>query len=132
MVLRRNHRLSLVFFFSLTLIASAAPHKLRVSDPALARSIIARGGKLVADYGGFQLVEADDSIATNLTSPRIEWEDDDNEIKLNAVLLDTSAPQLQSRKPAGNFSGKRLLSFSLWARPNPNGARRSKRPARTS
>jgi hypothetical protein len=119
MVLRRNHCLSFVFFFGLALIASAAPHRLRVSDPALARSIIASGGKLVADYGGFQLIQADDSIATNLTSPRIEREDDFNEIKLNAVLLDTSTPQFQSRKPAGNFPGKhlRLVQFVGPAKP---------------
>ncbi len=101
----------LVFFVLAGFVfeASAATHKLRVSDPSLAKSLIARGGKLIAAYGGFQLIQADDSLSTNFSSPQIEPEDDFNEIKLNAALLDTATAPIQSlRKPAGNFSGKHL------------------------
>ena len=89
--------------------AWSAPHTLRVSDPALAQSLVALGGKLIADYGGFQLVEADDSILTNLDGNRVEQRDDFDEIKLNAKTLNTRAAEIAAlRKPAGNFSGKHL------------------------
>ena len=89
--------------------ARSAPHKLRVGDPELAQSLVARGGKLIADYGGFQLIEADDSILTNLDTRRVEREDDFDEIKLNAKILNTRNAQVQAlRKSSGNFSGKRL------------------------
>ena len=64
---------------------------------------------MIADYGGFQLIEADDSILTNLDENRVERQDDFDEIRLNAKLLDTRAAEIRAlRKPAGNFSGKRL------------------------
>ncbi|HTA94517.1 MAG TPA: S8 family serine peptidase, partial [Verrucomicrobiae bacterium] len=89
--------------------SQAAPHKLRVSDPALAQSLVARGGKLIADYGGFQLVEADDSVLANLDESRVERQDDFDEIKLNAKSLNTRTPEIRAlRKSAGNFSGKHL------------------------
>jgi hypothetical protein len=100
-----------ILFFLLMFagVALGAPHKLRVSDPVLAQSLVARGGKLIADYGGFQLIEADDSILTNLDTRRAEWQDDFDEIKLNAKLLNTRASEILAlRKSAGNFSGKRL------------------------
>ncbi|MGO8765724.1 MAG: S8 family serine peptidase [Limisphaerales bacterium] len=100
--------------------AWAAPHKLRVTDPALTQSMLAQGARLIADYGGFQLVEADDSIATNFISPKIEPEDDYNQIKLNAATLDTTTAEIRAlRRPIGNFSGQRLhlVQFVGPARP---------------
>jgi hypothetical protein len=95
--------------FSLAGIALAAPHKWRVGDPALAKSLLSRGGKLVADYGGFQLIQADDSALTNFDANRLENEDDFDAIKLNAAQLDTRAAEIQAlRKPASTFTGKRL------------------------
>jgi hypothetical protein len=110
-------RASAILFLLLMFAGSAwaAPHKLRVSDPALAKSLVARGGRLVADYGGFQLVEADDSILTNLDENRVERRDDFDEIKLNAKTLNTRAAEILAlRKTAGNFSGKhlRLVQFA--------------------
>jgi hypothetical protein len=102
----------LLIFSVLVLFAAssqAATHKLRVSDPALAQSLVARGAKLIVDYGGFQLVEADDSILTNLDSRHVERQDDFDEIKLNAKLLNTRTAEIMAlRKSAGNFSGKHL------------------------
>ena len=48
----------------------SGPHKWRVNDPDLAKTLIANGGKLVADYGSFQLIQADDPALTNLDSSR--------------------------------------------------------------
>jgi len=99
----------LIFLLLFAGAAWSAPHKLRVSDPALAQSLVARGGKLVADYGGFQLIEADDSILTNLDARRVERQDDFDEINLNAKSLNTRAAEIRAlRKSAGNFSGKHL------------------------
>jgi len=109
MVLPRRLGLILFLVLGFTVAARAAQHKWRVSDPALAGSMIAHGAKLIADYGGFQLLEADDSVSTNFISPRIEQEDDFDEIKLNAAVLDTRTPPIQAlRKSAGNFPGKHL------------------------
>ena len=87
--------------------ASAETHKVRISDPAMARSLVARGGKLVADYGSFQIIESETVPAAG--SARAELEDDYNFIRLNAGVLDTRKPELQAlRKLAPSFSGKRL------------------------
>lgn len=102
-------RLVLLIAAGFAISAHATTHKLSVSDPSLAKSIIAHGGKLIASYGAFQLIEADDSISTNYLSPLIEAKDDYNQIKLNAALLDTRTVQVQAmRKPAGNFPGRHL------------------------
>ncbi len=95
--------------FSSASAAWAAPHKWRVSDAPLAKSLVARGGKLIADYGGFQIIQADDAALTNLDASRMENEDEYDAIKLNAARLDTRAAEIQAlRKPAGAFAGKRL------------------------
>ena len=87
----------------------AAPHKLRVNDSALAKSLVAHGGKLVADYGGFQIIQADDTVLTNLDVSRVEREDEFDAIRLNAARLDTRTAEVRAlRKPAGAFAGKRL------------------------
>lgn len=89
--------------------ALAAPHKLRVDDAALAKALVAHGGTLIADYGEFQIIEADDSAQTNAGAGNVERVDDFDNIKLNTGVLNTRAAAVQSlRKLAGNFSGKRL------------------------
>jgi hypothetical protein len=120
MTLPSRYSLLCLFLFGFAVAAPAASHKLRISDPTVTKSITARGGKLIVDYGGFQLVEADDSILTNFMSTRIELADDYNEIKLNAALLDTrTAPVLALRRRVGNFPGKQLhlVQFVGPARP---------------
>ena len=95
--------------FSLAGAAWAAPHKWRVGDPTLAKSLVARGGKLIADYGAFQIIQADDAALTNLDASRMENEDEYDAIKLNAARLDTRAVEIQAlRRPVGAFAGKRL------------------------
>jgi hypothetical protein len=86
--------------------ASAAPHKIRVSDPALSRSMQAQGARLVEDYGGFQILETDQETTA---SSGIEIVDDYDVIHLNARLLPTHAPEVQAlRRPVQSFNGKRL------------------------
>jgi hypothetical protein len=77
-------------------------HKVQTSDPAAARAIVAAGGRLIADYGGYQLFAA---ARTN----GLQVRDDYNLILLNAARLDTAQPETQAlRQPAGRFAGKRL------------------------
>jgi Subtilase family len=87
----------------------AAPHKLRVDDPALAKSLAAQGAKVIGDYGAFTVVEADDSLFAGSASNRVEVADDWNLIRLNSRVLDTRAPETKSlRKSRGAFAGRRL------------------------
>jgi hypothetical protein len=96
-------------YLSIAIAATGAPVKWRVSDPALAKTIVARGGKLVADYGGFQIIQADDATLTNLNFSRMEAQDDFDVVELNAARLDTRTAEIRAlRKPAGAFAGRRL------------------------
>ena len=107
-MITRHLRIVLVLF-SFASAAWAAPHKWRVSDSTLAKSLVARGGKLIADYSGFQIIQADDAAMTNLDVSRMENEDEYDAIKLNAARLNTRSQEiLLLREPAGVFAGKRL------------------------
>ncbi|MGA2555972.1 MAG: hypothetical protein ABSG04_06835, partial [Verrucomicrobiota bacterium] len=88
---------------------SAPPRrKVQVSDPALAGQLAAQGARAIADYGGFQLFDVDQPTAAALAG-RAEMRDEYNLIKLNALPLNTSLPQVQSlRQPVAAFAGKRL------------------------
>jgi Subtilase family len=89
--------------------AAAASHKVRVNDPALSQTLMARGGKLIADYGDFQIVETDEDPAVVAGPGRLEPADDMDVIHLNARRLNTRRAEVQAlRKPAASFSGKRL------------------------
>jgi hypothetical protein len=102
----RNFVLVLTLFTS---VSFAQSHKLRVSDPSLANSMKARGGKLIADYGGFQVIEMDQASLTSADTNRAELADDFNFVRLNAGQLDTRTPGIKARRKAvGGFNGKKL------------------------
>lgn len=101
------------------LCAPAAPawaglaHKVQTSDPAAARAILVAGGRLIADYGGYQL------FATAQTNG-LQTRDDYNLILLHAARLDTSQPETQAlRRPAGGFQGKHLHLVQFAGPPQP-------------
>lgn len=107
----------------------SAAHKLRVTDPAAAAAIQARGGRLIADYGGFQLLEIDDAkeIARH---PGAIRRDGENVIELHARRIDTSAPETRLlRGQARNFAGKRLHLVQFAGPVRPGGTRRCARAA---
>ena len=85
-------------------------HKLRVSDKALAREIESKGGRLLGDYGTYQLYEADSATTHALSqSQQVEVRDEDNVIKLNARAFDTSRSEVQAQRRALRaFNGKRM------------------------
>ena len=88
-------------------LASINGHKVEVRDAAAARGVVAQGGRLIADYGGFQLYDVP-QISATLPGP-VEVRDGYNSILLNAVHLDTAKAGVQAlRKTAGAFGGKRM------------------------
>ena len=83
-------------------------HKIEVRDRALGEKMAAAGARLIADYGGYQLYDAPDSMA-HFPADKAELRDDYNFIALNAVRLDTTQPAVKAlRKKIGSFSGNRL------------------------
>ena len=89
--------------------APAKPYKWRASDPALAESLLARGGRRVADYGSFQLIEVDEVALTDVDMGRAELEDEFDVVELNAKPLNTHAPEVRAlHKPVGAFAKRRL------------------------
>jgi hypothetical protein len=99
--------LSLVF--SGVTFAQQSPHKIKVNDPALAKQIAAQGGKLLADYGSYQVYELSQVGPGLLANQHVELRDEYNVIQLNAAPLDTTKPEVKAlRKPAGSFQGKRM------------------------
>jgi hypothetical protein len=88
-------------------LASINGHKVEVRDAVAAQAIVAQGGHLVANYGGFQLYDVL-QISANLPKS-VEVRDGYNSILLNAAHLDTSKAGVQAlRKKAGAFAGKRM------------------------
>ena len=107
----KNFNFFLIPSFVLTLCCSAVAgsHKVRVEDPALAKSLVAQGAKIIGDYGTFRVLSADDALLANGVSNRVEIADELNLIRLNARQVDTSAPETKAlRKSRGAFAGKRL------------------------
>ena len=97
----------------LSFSAEAVPQKVRVSDPALARSLIARGGRLVEDYGGFQVVETEEDPAGLTASGRAQVLDEPDVIRLNSGILDTRQPTVRSlSKPLADSAMSRTISAS--------------------
>ncbi|MEI9959971.1 MAG: S8 family serine peptidase [Limisphaerales bacterium] len=79
-----------------------------MNDPAVAASLLARGGKVIADYGGFQLIELDTPTLMTLAKG-VELEDESDVIELNTARLNTRDVMVKAqRKAVSAFIGKRL------------------------
>jgi hypothetical protein len=94
---------------------SSASHKLSVRDRQLAESLKDRGARVVADYGNFVLLEANDALANSVAgNASAQVVDHNNLILLNAKTIDTSTREAQSIRGAGTVkSGNqmRLIQF---------------------
>src|SRR5882724_3634675 len=94
--------------------SAAAPNgrtkKVRVRDPWLAEELLAKGGRLIADYGSFQILQVDEALAGVVAAqPGVEDKSEENVIALNASRLDTTVPEVKAlRKPVLPGNGKRL------------------------
>ena len=88
--------------------------KFRVSDQQAAERIIADGGKMLVDYGGFQLIEvpaAAPALGAQAIAEGAEPRDEDDKILLNTGPIDTTAPQAPGAAQAlvpDAGTGKRL------------------------
>src|SRR5262245_29683403 len=86
--------------------ARRGSRKLRVTDPVHARMVRDQGGRLVADYGAFQLYEVDAARAPILLADKsVEPRDEEDLVLLNARTIDTREEGLE---PAAAFTGRRL------------------------
>jgi subtilisin-like proprotein convertase family protein len=80
-------------------------HKLRVTDARLARELVARGARIVGDYGSYQLLTADAATTqAAATNSAVELRDEENLILLNAGSIDTTQPAVQAQRGAASLS----------------------------
>ncbi|HEY2712138.1 MAG TPA: S8 family serine peptidase [Chthoniobacterales bacterium] len=91
-------------------------HKVSIHDRQLVATVAAQGGRVVADYGSFVLLNVNDPLARNLQGNRgVEVVDDYNKVLLNAgaIYTQTAAGQTLRSTPS-NGSGKqmRLIQFA--------------------
>ncbi len=97
-----------LFLLVLVTTVAAQSRKVRVNDPQVARELIGRGGKLVADYGGFQVIDTDEP-ANELPGARVQAEVDSDVIELNSTRIHTrSAPGRGAGKVVTRFAGRKL------------------------
>jgi len=104
-----------VLFFLLALTpAGAEARKVRVSQPEVARELLAHGGKLIADYDGFQIIETEVSVA-GLPQGGVGLEADPDVIELNAQRLSTRSGGWRAARPVvRRFHGRKfhLVQFA--------------------
>ncbi len=90
-------------------LAIGPMHKIQVSDPGLAKEIEADGGRMIADYGTYQLYETPRLTSRMLANDRTELRDHYNVILLHAGHLDTTKAEVKAlRKSVGVFAGRHL------------------------
>ena len=99
-------------------------HKLVVTEPAVAAKARAAGGRVVGDYGSYQVIEVDQATTQQLSKEKaVEVRDDYNLILLNASTIDTTTPEAAAiaakAKPAtGTGKTLRLVQFAGPIRPD--------------
>ncbi len=95
--------------------AGAGSHKLSIRDRQLAESLKNRGARVVADYGNFMLLDANDALANSLAgNANAEIVDYNNLILLNARTIDTGTRDAQSIRGTGaakSGNQMRLIQF---------------------
>ncbi len=92
--------------------ARRATRKVRVGDPVVSRELQEAGARLIADYGAFQLLEADAArVAPLIHSGSVEARDGDDFILLNSRAIETGSDEARharARVPPPEFQGRRL------------------------
>ncbi|MFO1477918.1 MAG: S8 family serine peptidase [Verrucomicrobiota bacterium] len=95
--------------FAFVCAAPGAPRRVRVDDLQTARQLLDAGGRLLVDYGSFQLIEVDSLPVAKSADARIRSMDGSDYLQLNARILNTRAAEAQAlRGPVGSFEGLRL------------------------
>lgn len=109
MLKNRIQLLLLCWLFAVGIPAAGAPHKLRVAEPTVAASLLAGGARLIADYGGFKLVEIEENAALAIPSRGVDEADHMDVVELNVGQLNVRSASARSiRKARAVFTGKRL------------------------
>ena len=94
---------------------SGGPHKLSIRDRQLVESLKNRGAHVIADYGNFVLLDANDALANSLAgNASAEIVDYNNLILLNARTIDTRTRDAQSIRGTGaakSGNQMRLIQF---------------------
>ena len=93
-----------------------ATRKVRVGDPAVARELLDSGARLLADYGSFQILEADPArVAPLIHAGRAEARDEEDLVLLSSRPLDTQGEdgRALARTMIERFSGRRLHLVQL-------------------
>ncbi len=104
-------RLGLLLPLLLAASALGGPHKLRVTDRALTEALVAQGGRVLADYQSFQLIEVPElPPAKVFAAHQVEVLDRLDTIQLNAKSVDTRNTVARSSlvKTPATFPGRRL------------------------
>jgi subtilisin-like proprotein convertase family protein len=93
-------------------------HKVSVSDRQLLASLKSQGGRVIADYGSFVLMEVNDAVANSLQdSAKAQVVDENNLVLLNAAKIDTSAEKPNRSAIAAKGKQMRLIQFAGPVRP---------------
>jgi hypothetical protein len=88
---------------------TASAHKIQVRDSSTAALIVSDGGRLLADYGSYQLYQVDQVRTGLVQSGAVEVRDDCNLIRLNAATIDTSTATVPTaRQQISSVHGKRM------------------------
>jgi hypothetical protein len=96
------------------------PHKIKTSDPQAGNQILLGGGRLIADYGAFQVYHTAQWPSELPTPAATDVRDDYNLVLLNTGPLDTTQPGVRAlRQPIGLFAGKRLHLVQFTGPPLP-------------
>jgi subtilisin-like proprotein convertase family protein len=104
--------------------SSTGKHKLRVTDAKLAGELERLGARLVADYGSFQVFDADEIVVRAMgKSDALSFSDEDNLILLNSGPLDTTKAEFQSQRgkitnPDSGEASLHLIQFAGPIRPD--------------
>ena len=94
-----------------------ALHKISVRDRQTVNALTSQGARVIADYGSYVLLQANDALANTKGAQLV---DENNVISLNAGAIDTSTPDAQSQRTASNGKsgkGMRLIQFAGPIRP---------------
>ena len=119
MILTRRFSAILICLLALSLSVQAQNQKLRVEDGPTAERMLSRGGKLVADYGTFKIIQADAASVAGETN-RVESAEESNFIELHAARVDTRTTAAKAlRQVHGSFRGQHLhlIQFAAPVKP---------------
>jgi hypothetical protein len=76
--------------------STSAFHKLRVEGTGVSQELQAKGARLIADYGSYQLLEAAQDIAKEYARhAKVSLRDEENVIELHARKLNTAPSPAQ-------------------------------------